>query len=239
MILSGVGTRNLLVNLFSEFILSKFPKDSKSIIEIADCENFLVIKGMTNYSEVLDISKVIDEFISKYSEYINKDKFHSIDLIEYDKKMKDIDFEEFELHNSINPFYTSKQIDFYNEDNKKSFDYDGYVINNSFIITNSYPNTISLNYGKELLYYAKHIMYNIPSNYYVNSLRFKIYKDNIEIYNENERDFTLESAILDVFNFDMSWLKKELESVDFCQSLINPILEFEFVKNKVSDFIII
>ena len=66
MILKSPNSRLSVVNLFTDFILNKIPKEEESIIQIVDCLNFYVIKGKTTYNEPLDISSIKDEFISKY-----------------------------------------------------------------------------------------------------------------------------------------------------------------------------
>jgi len=238
MIINGIGSRRFIVNLFSEFLLSKFPFHSKTIIEIADCENFFVVKGKTNYNDIIDISKVKEEFNDKYGEYLTDKLINTIDLIEYNKEIEDTELMYAEFYNSDNPFYSTSQINFFKQDNTKSYE-DGNEIMDNFIIVNSFPHTISFGKGKLLYYYAKHIMYNIPSNYPVDKLSFQISKNDIKVYNQNERDLTLESAILDVFDFNMNWLEKEFEGVDFCKELLNPLSDFEFLKKKVKDFIII
>jgi hypothetical protein len=46
----------------------------------------------------------------------------------------------------------------------------------------------------------------------------------------NSMDVTLTSAILDVFDFDMSWLEKEIKKVDWSLELLNPLDEYDFIK---------
>mgnify|MGYP003704082025 CR=1 FL=1 len=238
MIINGIGGRRFFVNLFSEFILNKFPKNSNTIIELADCENFLVIKGKTNYNEILDISKVKEEFISKYSELINKTSFHTIDLIEYNKSIEESERLFLQFYNSENPDYTSSQLKMFKEDNTKSYD-ENYEIMDNMIISNTFPFSISLNKGRLLYYYGKHIMYNIPPTYPTEKIEMIISSKSVEVYSNGDRDLTLESAILDMFDFEMGWISSEIEKVDLCDVIVNPLNDFEFLKRKVKDFIII
>ncbi len=55
---------------------------------------------------------------------------------------------------------------------------------------------------------------------------------------KNSEDETLKSAILDVFDFDMSWLSSEMKKVDWSIELTNPLEEYSFIKKKNKDFII-
>ena len=88
MILKSPTSKLSIVNLFADFILNQIPKDEESIIQVADCLNFYVIKGKTTYKEPLDIAKIKDEFITKFEELMGDLKLsHTIDLIEYDSKL--------------------------------------------------------------------------------------------------------------------------------------------------------
>jgi hypothetical protein len=53
-----------------------------------------------------------------------------------------------------------------------------------------------------------------------------------------KEDETLKSAILDVFDFDMSWLETEMKKVDWSIELTNPLQEYDLIKKKVKDFVI-
>jgi hypothetical protein len=54
----------------------------------------------------------------------------------------------------------------------------------------------------------------------------------------NGNDEKLQSAILDVFDFDMSWLSVEMKKVDWSVELTNPLDEYSFVKKKNKDLIL-
>jgi hypothetical protein len=64
-------------------------------------------------------------------------------------------------------------------------------------------------------------------------------EDSILIKNISGKvDEVLTSAVLDVFDFDMSWLEQELKKVDWYIELTDPLLEYDFLTKKVDDFII-
>jgi hypothetical protein len=84
-------------------------------------------------------------------------------------------------------------------------------------------------------------MYNIPTNYPVVELTMSISKDEEKFFiydgfykNEDNR---LRSAILDMFDFDMTWLESELKKVDWFIEVTNPLSEYEFLNKKVKDFL--
>ena len=59
------------------------------------------------------------------------------------------------------------------------------------------------------------------------------------VKNSNQKeDETLRSAILDVFDFDMSSLDKDIKKVDWSIEVTNPLEDYDFLKKKIKDFVI-
>ena len=248
MILKTPNSRVYIVNLLSDFILSKISKEEESIITIADCMNFYVVKGKTTSNKILDLSSICDEFSEKYK--LEKPISHTIDLIEYDCKLGKLKEFSFTLHNSENCSYSPQQIKkFINDKVSCDFDYEPIEISDDLlIITSEFPHGYSLGQGRLLYFYGKHIFYSIPSNYPISTLTLKISElknedgeNKISIINSftQESDESLKSAILDVFDFDMNWLSIEMKKVDWSLELTNPLEEYSFVKKKNKDFIIL
>jgi hypothetical protein len=251
MILKSPVSRLSLVNLFADFILNQIPKEEESIIQVVDCFNFYVIKGKTTYNEPLNIGKLKDEFIIKFEDLIGEVKLtHIIDLIEYDSKLKPSESLTFAYHNTNNCSYHNSQIKSFEEDSTVSYDYRHFLKpiteSNNLIFCSEFPHGYSLNQGRLLYYYGKHIFYNIPSSYPINSLIFNLSTNKEEsgdpvfsVTNSNQKvDEVLTSAILDVFDFDMSWLNTEIKKVDWSIELTNPLQDYEFLKKKVDGFVI-
>jgi hypothetical protein len=242
MILKNTDSRILIINLFSDFILSKIPHNEETIIKVVDCTNFFIIKGKTSYNQVLDLTIILDEFLKKYEDNLGKVKLtHTVDLIEYDVKMNIPNYFEFVYHNTINCSYHHKQIESY-ENKKSSYDYNQIITeitDEDMVSVSEFPHGYSLGQGRLHYYYGKHIFYSIPTNYPVNTLIFSMSKNKTEdgesIFSvrssiSNSMDVTLTSAILDVFDFDMSWLEKEIKKVDWSLELLNPLDEYDFIK---------
>ena len=63
----------------------------------------------------------------------------------------------------------------------------------------------------------------------------------IEVFDEffKSEDEVLRSAILDVFDFNMESIEKEIKKVDWSVELTDPLSEYDFLKEKVEGFIII
>ena len=54
----------------------------------------------------------------------------------------------------------------------------------------------------------------------------------------NEVDNTLTSAILDVFDFNTSWLETDIKKVDWFIEITNSLEDYNFLKKRIKDFII-
>ena len=242
MVLKNIGSRILITNLFADFIVSKIPHSEETIIKVVDCTNFFIIKGKTSYSQVLDLTIILDEFLKKYEDHIGNVKLsHTVDLIEYDVKMSTPNNFEFVYHNTPNCSYSYSQFDSY-ENKKSSYDYN-YVIteitDENMVSISEFPHGYSLGQGRLHYYYGKHIFYSIPTNYPVNTVIFNMCKNktdngepifSVRQSNSTSIDKNLTSAILDVFDFNMSWLEKEIKKVDWSLELLNTLEEYYFIK---------
>ena len=251
MILKKPTSRLSIVNLFADFILSKIPQDNESIIQVVDCKNFFVLKGKTSSKDVLDMSKISDEFTLKFSKYMDGIKLsHTIDLIEYDCNLKKSTELKYTYHYSQNCSYHSKQIESFKL-NESSYDFDYFVrevLDDELVLVSEFPHGYSLDQGRLLYYYGKHITYGIPYNFIYSSLTLLLSTEKHEdgdqifsIYNNttNEEESQLSSIVLDVYDFDMSWLKSEIKKVDWSFEITNPLEDYEFIKKKNKDFILI
>lgn len=246
MILKKPNTRVYTVNLFADFLVSKIQPNEESIFSIADCKNFLIIKGKTTQKEILDISSIIKEFNDKYS--IEKPISHTIDLIEYDSTLPTVKNIQFVLHKSQNCSYHSSQISKFLSDNT-SFRFEGQPLeltDDTLIITSEFPHGYSLNQGRSLYLYGKHIYYSLPSirqtSMFIELSLEKNQDDDfiISLFNLDtlEYDKVLESAVLDVFDFDLSWILSEMKKVDWSVELTNPLEEYSFIKERNKELII-
>ena len=251
MVLKNTDSRILIINLFSDFILSKIPHNEETIIKVVDCTNFFIIKGKTSYNQVLDLTIILDEFLKKYEDHLGKVKLsHTVDLIEYDVKMNIPNDFEFVYHNSVNCSYHYTQIESY-ENKKSSYNYNHIITeitDEDMVSVSEFPHGYSLGQGRLHYYYGKHIFYSIPTNYPVNTVIFNISKNKTEdgepIFssrqsNSSSIDKNLTSAILDVFDFDMAWLEKEIKKVDWSLELLNPLEEYDFIKKINKNLVIV
>lgn len=235
--LKKIGSKSYVVNLLSDFILSKIPHEENSLIKVVDCGNFFVIKGKTTSKEILFIPNLISEFNQKFS--LGSELTHTIDLIEYDSELRAVDNIIHTYHNNTpNCSYHYKDVE----------EYEKMVEEDEMIYVSSFPHGYSLSQGRLLYYYGKKIFYNIPSNYPITSLKMRLTSQknsdgdfDIEVFDEffKSEDEVLRSAILDVFDFNMDSIEKEIKKVDWSIELTDPLFEYDFLKEKVEGFIII
>lgn len=248
MILKSVGSKLFVVNLLSDFILSKIPSQEESVIQVIDCSNFFIIKGRTTHNDPLDLMKIKDEFIEKFEDNLEGLRlFHTIDLIEYNSSLKKKDNLTFTYHNTNNCSYNKEQIEGYISNSKLSYDFNYHLKNisndDNLISISEFPHGYSLNQKRLLYYYGKHITYNITFPFETLTLSLSNNKiedeQELSVICDNEESEILKSAILDFFDFDMSWLEMEIKKVDWYSEITNPLEDYEFLKVKLKDFVII
>lgn len=240
MTLKKIGGKLFLVNLLSDFILSKIGHDEDSIIKVIDCENFFVLKGKTSSKDVLFMPNLISEFKEKFNSLIPETKLtHTIDLIEYDKSIAEVtEISHTYYNNTPNCSYHYEDVDKFEDLEEKD----------EMVYVSNFPHGHSLSQGRLLYYYGKKIFYNIPSTYPITTLTLTISNNknedgdyNFRVFDEffKSEDEILRSAVLDVFDFNMTTLSNEIKKVDWSIELTNPLSEYDFLKEKVGDLIII
>ena len=87
------NTRRYFVNLFADYILSKFDKKENTIIQITDCETFVVVNGQTTSDKELDLSDLKYDFIKEFEDlFISLDMkdINVIDIIKYEQTIDDL-----------------------------------------------------------------------------------------------------------------------------------------------------
>ena len=205
------------LNLLSEFILKKY-KSKDTLVEICDCQNFIIVKGFTTESEVIPLNSVVSEFSQKYEQYPIKS---TIDLIEYKSDLS-----------------SPKKFKFFFGQKLHKED--------SLFSTSEFPYGYSNSQGKLLYFYFKHIVDKIPTNYPFNWIIFNVEvseKNEIDFtieddYLNNNGDI-LKSAILDCFDFNLTDFESILNKMDLEKYILNPSEETLLDDISVNDFIII
>ena len=140
-----------VINLFSDFILSKIPQDEESIIQVVDCVNFYVIKGKTTYKTPLDISSINIEFVDSFKDFLSGFTINNIiDVIEYNIELEPLSGLTYTLYCNENCSLNPKPI---------------LETKTSIVSSSSFPHGFSLGQGRLFYYYGKKIVYHIPPSY--------------------------------------------------------------------------
>jgi hypothetical protein len=74
------------LTLLGDFIISKISNDENFQLTLVDFNNFIVLKGKTTSTSILNLSDIVSDFKKIYSKNLPKDlNLNTIDLIEYDQ----------------------------------------------------------------------------------------------------------------------------------------------------------
>lgn len=224
-------------NLFADFICQKIGMNIKSIIQVADCDNFLVVRGLTESKEILDLNEIKESFLTKFNFFVNEKKLlNTIDLIDYGVKLETPNKKSLHFFNTKSCSISPMEIEFLENEKNKA--------DEELIISSSFPFGYSWEMGRKLYYYGKHIVYNLPTETLFTEIHLTIPSENPELNFEIDGELkypidSLKSAILDCFDFNFDWMENEIKKVDLNDEITNPLEDHPFLKNKVKNFILI
>ena len=225
------NTRRYFVNLFADYILSKFDKSENTIIQVTDCENFVVVNGQTNSSKLIDMNELKIEFSEKFKDLMDSLKIESINLIDIIKYEQEI------------PEFSKGWMDV-----NKSLYIEEYEPISEITINSEFPYGHSLGCGRGMYYYSHYIFNHMYSLLGVNKLYFK-YSNKLD---ENE-DYKIkvisdsrlpndliENLVLDVFDMDLTEFKEKLSNYQFFNDILDPDLNKPYlVQDRLEDIILI
>jgi len=224
-----------ICNLLSDFILSKIGLDTDTKIQVADCHTFYVINGQTNSKDPLIIKDIIDEFNTKFEDFLGKDIIqNTIDVINYQIKLPAITKLKYKFYNTPNSLYPIDAFQDGNDDQIKSFSN-----------LSTFPHGHSFSMGRSLLYKMKNISYNAFNLGYIKWLEMEVNLNNSDddIINIKHNltpikyDF-IKSAILDVF--DVSNIDNmNINKYDMFKETLHSEIENKKISKIEKDFIII
>ena len=225
------NTRRYFVNLFADYILSKFDKSENTIIQVTDCENFVVVNGQTNSSKLVDMNELKVEFAEKFKDLMDSLKIESINLIDIIKYEQEI------------PEFPRGWMDV-----NKSLYIESYEPISEITINSEFPYGHSLGCGRGMYYYSHYIFNHMYSLLGVNKLYFK-YSNKLD---ENE-DYKIkvisdsrlpndliENLVLDVFDMDLTEFKEKLSNYQFFNDILDPDLNKPYlVQDRLEDIILV
>ena len=225
------NTRRYFVNLFADFILSKFDKSENTIIQVTDFENFVVVNGQTTSSNVLEMLELKSEFIESNKELFNsldKKDLNVIDIIKYDQEITDLKRGWINVNKSL-------YVDQHNPISE---------IN----ISSEFPYGHSLGCGRGMFYYSHYIFNHMYSLLDVDKLYFYYSSDldenedyKIKVVSEsNYSKSQITSLVLDVFDMDLTEFKERLSNYNFTEDITNPSLDKPYlVQDRLIDVVLV
>jgi predicted regulator of amino acid metabolism with ACT domain len=225
------NTRRYFVNLFADYILSKFNKSENTIIQVTDCENFVVVNGQTISSNVLNLNELKIEFIESNKELfksLNKESLNIIDIIKYEQEITDFPRAWITVNKSL---YVN-ELDPISEIN----------------ISSEFPYGHSLGCGRGILYYSHYIFNQMYSLLGVDKLYFHYSSDlnededyRIKVISDSQVPKNLiESLVLDCFDMDLTEFKERMSDYDFTKDVTDQTLDKPYlIQDRLKDIILI
>jgi hypothetical protein len=225
------NTRRYFVNLFSDYILSKFEKQENTIIQVTDCETFVVVNGVTTSSKEINFNELKYEFIESF-----KDLFESleikdinvIDIIKYEQKLEEFKKGWISVNKSL---YVSEEDPI-----------------SDISVSSEFPYGHSLGCGRGMYYYSHYIFNHMYYLLGVNDLYFfyttemnddEDYKIKITSDSKLQKK-TIKDLVLDVFDMDLTEFNQRLQSYEFMNDILNPDSPKPYlVQDRLEDIILL
>ena len=207
------NTRRYFVNLFADYILSKFDKSENTIIQVTDCENFVIVNGQTDSSKLIDMNELKVEFAEKFKDLMSSLKIESINLIDIIKYEQEI------------PEFSKGWMDV-----NKSLYVEEYEPISEITISSEFPYGHSLGCGRGMYYYSHYIFNHMYSLLGVDQLYFR-YSNKLDenedykikvISNSKISKSTIENLVLDVFDMNLLEFKEKLSNYNFFNDILDP-----------------
>lgn len=225
------NTRRYFVNLFADYILSKFDKSENTIIQVTDFENFVVVNGQTTSTNVLDMSEIKSEFIKSNKDLfksLDKEDLNIIDIIKYDQEIPNFKKGWIRVNKSL---YV-EQEDPISEIN----------------ISSEFPYGHSLGCARGMYYYSHYIFNHMYSLLGVDNLFFfysshlnhnEDYKIKVVSESKYSKDQII-SLVLDVFDMDLTEFNQKLSNYNFTEDITNQSLDKPYlVQDRLKDVILV
>ncbi len=224
------NSRRGVVNLFADFILTKIDKEENSIIQVTDCESFMVVHGLTTSKDVLDLEKIKSDFTEWFSDILSEvgiERLNTIDIIRYNQEI-----------NNIEKGWINVNKDVFVDEPEPIFE---------LSVSSEFPYGYSLNCGRLMTYYSHYIFNHMYSLMDVNNLDFFFTKEQddnedfkIKIVSNTKQNIKeIKSLILDVFNFNLEEFKTKIGNYDIMQDMLFPDKEKPYTKQDMLEHIIL
>lgn len=225
------NTRRYFVNLFADYILSKFDKTENTIIQVTDCENFVVVNGQTTSKKVLDLNDIKYEFSGWFDDLLSslgmKD-INIIDIIKYDQDIPEFKRSWVEVNKSL---YVEQ-----------------YEPISEITINSEFPYGHSLGCGRGIFYYSHYIFNHMYSLLGTDKVYFR-YSNELDenedykikvICNSHIPKEKIENLVLDCFDMDLTDFKNKLDNYQFFDDIVDPnSLKPYLIQDRLKDVVLV
>jgi hypothetical protein len=225
------NTRRYFVNLFADYILSKFDKSENTIIQVTDCETFVVVNGQTTSGKEINLNDLKYDFINEFSELfkaLDKKDINVIDIIRYEQKIYDLSKSWVRVNKSV---YV-KEEDLFTE----------------ISVSSEFPYGYSLGCGRGIYYYAHYMFNQMYSLLGVNNLMF-YYNSELDENEDHKIKIvsdsilpkqTIKDLVLDVFDMNVKEFSGCLTDYNMIEDITKPEDPKPYlVQDKLEDIILI
>ena len=164
------NSRRGIVNLFADFILTRIDKKENSIIQVTDCESFMVIHGQTTSKDVLDLDKVKADFFEWFKDILDEvgvKQINTLDIIRYGEEI-----------NNIEKGWINVNKEVFSEEEEPV---------HQLSISSEFPYGYSLNCGRLMTYYSHYVFNHMYSLMGVDDLKFYFTKEEDENEEEEQK----------------------------------------------------
>jgi len=225
------NTRRYFVNLFADYILSKFDKLENTIIQVTDCGTFMVVNGQTTSDKVIDINDLKEEFSNDHEDLLESleiTNFNTIDIIKYQQEIPDLSKSWVRVNKSL---YVKEEDP---------------VIEVS--VTSEFPYGYSLGCGRGLYYYAHYMFNQMYTLLGVDNLMFKYNSEldenedhKIKIISDSTLPKqTIKDLVLDVFDMNVKEFSECLTNYNLIEDITKPEEPKPYlVQDRLEDIILI
>lgn len=219
-----------IVNLFADFILTRIDKKENSIIQVTDCESFIVIHGQTTSKEILDLDKVKADFFEWFKDILDEvgiKQINTLDIIRYGEKI-----------NNIEKGWVNVNKEVFIEEEEPV---------HQLSISSEFPYGYSLNCGRLMSYYSHYVFNHMYSLMGVDNLKFYFTKEEDEnedlkikiVSDSRYNQDIVKSLVLDVFSFDLEEFKEYVKGYDLLQDIVFPSKDKPYTKQDKLEHIIV
>ena len=225
------NTRRYFVNLFADYILSKFDKSENTIIQVTDCETFVVVNGQTTSNKEINLNDLKYDFINEFSELfkaLDKKDINVIDIIRYEQKIDDLSKSWVRVNKSV---YV-KEEDLFTE----------------ISVSSEFPYGYSLGCGRGIYYYAHYMFNQMYTLLGVDNLMFKYNSEldenedhKIKIISDSTLPKqTIKDLVLDVFDMNVKEFSECLTNYNLIEDITKPEEPKPYlVQDRLEDIILI